>query len=257
MTIKVYGITPDNVSKEFDAYAGIYFPTIWNWTNLEIAPNQNIVWTTRVCLDFDCNYPIQGANLSVIEVYSDTWYSSSVLSASSWNSTNTTTNSNGYAVLSISPNATNWTIGSTLRTRYKIIYQNATTIGERNSIRVKQKVLGSWGGMLNYSNTTISNATIGKSFWVEIYVSNNENADANSTSVSITQPVGSTNSSSTIANLTPLTAATRNILVSNTNSTRWLFNTSNAGNYTTTVTITPPSGFVGSSFTYSFGVGVG
>lgn len=246
----------DGTEASYYTWTSAYFPRATATTASSVSTANDISVNITAYVEPLTSQNLSGANVTLTEVAQDTGSSLSPLSTSKWNVTSVIANSSGIATLTVfrNDNSQAWPSGK-LRMKFDVRYGNATTKAEA-SIITSAPGLGVTKFLSNLTNQSIVNASLVPNTIVNIslIIQNSATVDANNTVVIFTLPVNSGNSSATIANTTLLTNIT-NITNGNSITLRPGFNiTAGRGNYTTQISITPPSPFSSISTSYTFEV---
>nr|MBI4896061.1 hypothetical protein [Candidatus Aenigmarchaeota archaeon] len=258
--IDVYAVK-DGELKNVRLWTRVRFPII-NMdrivtNNYQYGPTSNINSTLSVYLDEQGTLPLGSVNVSVFKIVKDFGTATPIVIGSdgNWTTTTALTNATGHASILLSPTGSfTWPLGNTFII-YQVRYGSSSTFGGKfvniyqPTIQVLNKINGS------STDSIPINTTAGKVFDIVVYFSNPTSTEAMNTSVRLSLPINTGNTSYIVSNLTPLTQVL-NISANGANSTYWRFNVSKLGNYTGTIYITPnassiypstvPYGFLGS-----------
>ncbi len=244
----------DSDTSTFWTYAQVNFPWVWNITGLgEVGPADNITANVTVYVDFDNQQRLANAVVNVSRVLSQATWADINSTPGAWNRTENTTNSNGFARVTIFPNSTfNWTVGG-IGIEYIVRYGNATAKGYYMTT-VSQKMLTIGKSLTNAAGDAIANATKGVPFNISVTLGNPESVDA-VTNIRITN--NALNASAQVRNITVDGFNLTGVSISSGASSTFSFglNVTGASNVTSTILITPATGgFASTSTTLTFRV---
>ncbi|MBI5060765.1 MAG: hypothetical protein HZB67_00450 [Candidatus Aenigmarchaeota archaeon] len=223
-------------------WTSVQFPWQWNvTTENEVAPSAAIPINASVYLDYYSTIRLNETNASVKQVFSETDYSSTEINSSKWSSSVNASDRNGFVNITLSPTTGNtWPTGK-LRIRLLFTYGNATTTGDV-LVTVNQPSLRVWASTYrNFTNGIDFNSTriiTNSKFNMSVMIYNPTTTAAPNTTVVITLPVHSSNSSAIVTSY-----GNRSLIINI--STGWYshanytFNVTAAGNYSGMITVTP------------------
>ncbi|KHO48341.1 MAG: hypothetical protein QT00_C0001G0359 [archaeon GW2011_AR5] len=235
-SVLVKGIK-DGAEASFYTYVNTYFPRASVSGPSSVSTGGSIGANITTYVEPLTSQNLSGANITVTDVLQDTGFS--LTSLSGWNVSSKITNSSGIAEINVT-RTSNWPSGN-LRVRYSVVYGNASTKAEFTT-SASSPSLGVSKSLINRTGGTAANATLGEQFNLSIVLQNTQSSNADDTVVTLTLPLMSNGTAAT--NLSAL-SRTVSIAAGSVANLNYTFNAAGGrGNYTTQISVTPPSPFL-------------